>query len=308
MGDYDHDGHQDLALSTAGEESGAMLLRRGPFTADSSSTTSLVQGYQFSAPRAVTTGDFDGDGRDDLAVTYDGMETAGTHVLSKTSGGWKSIWTTGDHGSALVAGDLNGDQATDLAIGLVQANPDADSTLCEDRLGGAVAMFLGKPGTTLGGIATCATQSSRAVGGTAEAEDNFGASLAVADVDRGGHDELFVGVSQEGAGTQAKAGSWYSLTILQDGTPVGSPRTQNTERVPGTAEAGDRFGGAVASGDYNGDNYLDIAVGAPGENAGSGGVWDFPSREEGEPLPILSVTPGSLGLRGAVEFGGTISR
>ncbi|WKX69481.1 FG-GAP repeat protein [Streptomyces sp. XD-27] len=308
VGDYDHDGHKDLALSTAGEEGGAMQLRRGPFTADSSTTTSLIEGYQFAAPQAVTTGDFDGDGSDDLAVTYDGMEMAGTHVLSKASGDWKGIWSTGDHGSALVAGDLNGDQRTDLAIGLVQANPEADSTLCEDRLGGAVAVILGKPGTTLGGIATCATQSSRAVGGTAEAEDNFGAALAVADVDRSGHDELVVGVSHEGVGTQAKAGAWYSLSILQDGTPVGSPRTQSTERVPGTAEAGDRFGGAVASGDYNGDNYLDITVGAPGENASSGGVWDFQSREEGDPLPILSVTPGSLGLRGAVEFGGTINR
>jgi hypothetical protein len=42
--------------------------------------------------------------------------------------------------------------------------------------------------------------------------------------------------------------------------------------VPGTDEAGDTFGAAAAVEDINGDGYADVAVGAPGENIGAGGV------------------------------------
>ncbi|CAN5603938.1 FG-GAP repeat protein [soil metagenome] len=41
--------------------------------------------------------------------------------------------------------------------------------------------------------------------------------------------------------------------------------SQATVGVPGVAEAGDLFGGALASGDFDADGYADLAVGAPGE-------------------------------------------
>jgi len=39
-------------------------------------------------------------------------------------------------------------------------------------------------------------------------------------------------------------------------------------QVGGTPEAGDRFGSAVAAGDFNGDGFADLAAGASGENVG----------------------------------------
>lgn len=42
--------------------------------------------------------------------------------------------------------------------------------------------------------------------------------------------------------------------------------SQNTSGVPGNAEAGDRFGESVATGDLNGDGYADLAIGAPRED------------------------------------------
>ncbi|MFF7979860.1 FG-GAP-like repeat-containing protein [Streptomyces sp. NPDC007901] len=48
--------------------------------------------------------------------------------------------------------------------------------------------------------------------------------------------------------------------------------TQNSAAVPGTAEKGDAFGSALASGDLNRDGYADLVVGADGENGGAGTV------------------------------------
>ncbi|MFG3289399.1 VCBS repeat-containing protein [Streptomyces sp. NPDC048179] len=48
--------------------------------------------------------------------------------------------------------------------------------------------------------------------------------------------------------------------------------TQNSAAVPGTAEKGDAFGSALASGDLNRDGYADLVVGAAGENGGAGAV------------------------------------
>ncbi|MEV5841133.1 FG-GAP and VCBS repeat-containing protein [Streptomyces sp. NPDC051985] len=48
--------------------------------------------------------------------------------------------------------------------------------------------------------------------------------------------------------------------------------TQNSAAVPGTAEKGDAFGSALASGDLNRDGYADLVLGAAGENGGAGAV------------------------------------
>ena len=49
---------------------------------------------------------------------------------------------------------------------------------------------------------------------------------------------------------------------------------QGTSGVSGAPEASDYFGGALATGDFDGDGYADLAVGVPGEDLGSPVVGD----------------------------------
>ena len=65
---------------------------------------------------------------------------------------------------------------------------------------------------------------------------------------------------------------------------------QNSPGVPGTSEAGDRFGTATALADVNGDGCADLIVGAPGENADAGR------------LTVLHGSPGGLTTAGARAF------
>ncbi len=311
-GDFDKDGDKDIAFNSHFDESSSVVVRSGPFTEGSSAKLSRVDGWHFGGPSVLASGDFDGDGGDDLAISYKGMEISGTTVRSRTaSGEWQTVWDTPDSSrTALATGDFDGDGSDDLAIGDVQANPETESTNCEDRLGGAVLTVFGKKGGKLGdGGHSCTTQGSPQVAGTPEAEDDFGAHLAVANLDRDGIDELVVGADTEAVGTAKDAGTYWVLASLGTGQPFTGPSfSQNSAGVAGTAEAGDRFGAAVATGDYNGDTYPDVAVGAPGEDEGKGGVWYAPTPKDGPKPPVTSVTPGKLGLAGARAYGGVLGR
>ncbi|MEU6995896.1 FG-GAP and VCBS repeat-containing protein [Streptomyces sp. NPDC046465] len=311
-GDFDKDGDIDIALNSHFDETNAVVVRPGPFTAGSPSKVSRVTGWHFAGASALAAGDFDNDGGDDLAISYHGMEISGTTVQSRGSdGAWKETWSSADSSdTALATGDFDGDGTADLAVGNMRPNPEAEGTYCEDILGGAIAVVYGKNGGKLGdGGASCTAQSNPGVGGIAEAGDNFGARLATGDLDGNGTDELITGADTEAVGTVKDAGGYWVLSSSGIGQDFSGPAyTQNSAGVAGTAEAGDRFGAAVATGDYNGDGLPDVAVGTPGEDGSKGGVWYSPSAKTGPKPPVTSVTPGKLGLAGARSYGAVLGR
>jgi len=124
-------------------------------------------------------------------------------------------------------------------------------------------------GITLGGTSVSAAAphhvESAAASGPAAA-----AAGRTADVDGDGYDDLVVGAPDGEAKGFAKAG-YLALTFgSKNGIGVGRHQllTQAYTGVPGTPEAGDRFGSAVALGDVDGDGHADLVVGSSGEAIG----------------------------------------
>ena len=80
-----------------------------------------------------------------------------------------------------------------------------------------------------------------------------------------GYADLAVGVPHEDEAKQTDSGAVNIIYGSAEGlTEVGNKFfTRNTPGVPGLVQKGAQFGKALAAGDFNGDGFTDLAVGAP---------------------------------------------
>ncbi|WP_019877320.1 FG-GAP-like repeat-containing protein [Sporichthya polymorpha] len=165
-----------------------------------------------------------------------------------------------------LAGDLNGDGFGDIVV----------TEYGRTRLQGGIHVYYGTAnGLTAEPAGTAPddeflTQDSPGVPDKSEDSDEWGAALAVADFNGDRCADVAVGAPGENGTTGAVTILYGSPTGLI--TATGRPRplhlSQNTPGVPDAAEPNDRFGAALAAGDFDGDGLADLAVGAPGETKG----------------------------------------
>jgi hypothetical protein len=178
-------------------------------------------------------------------------------VFFQGSGGVGGRLEDGDRfGSAVAKGDFDGDGIFDLAVGA------PGEAVGSDVAAGAVNVLMGSSGGLTGG--PLFTQSNPEPG------DQFGAALAAGDFDDDGVFDLAVGAPGEDIGATGNAGA---VTVLYGSpaglTGAGSQILFQGGGAGGTAETGDAFGSAVASGILGGDGITDLVVGAPGEDIGA---------------------------------------
>lgn len=209
--------------------------------------------------------------------------------------GWESYakW----FGHVLVAGNFNGDQdlgedAVDLAIGAPESSiPEQDgldSTFGlpsgRGRSPGAGLVFLAP--RTAGAVSTALRVLSQDRMGLSEKSDNFGWSLAAADFDRDGLDDLAIGSPNErmvgpDLSGERRMGALYFRFGNAGAWAVGGgiPQVPHacfdyTDAVRGRtfSRSGDRFGAVLLPALDDGDAAIDLVVGAPETDVESGRV------------------------------------
>jgi hypothetical protein len=286
-GDFDGNGYPDLAVGIPGQDVVGMTDAGAVQIFRATSAGIITQGKQFWTQRSVgiqdepqpgerfgsalASADFNGDGIDDLAVgvpsqdlTY--IDQGAVHVIYGTFAGLSSQrsqfltnaegaeFVRATMGTSLAAGDINGDGIADLAIGA----PGWLDTV------GVVAIAYGSSA----GLGR-RFMNSQTLGGLAS-DDWLGGSLTVADFNGDGFADVAAGsagkdvsgMQDAGAVTVFYGQAGFALTFQQFWH-------QNSYGVQDRIDPGDRFGMSLASGDFNGDGFADLAIGSALEDAGS---------------------------------------
>jgi hypothetical protein len=195
-----------------------------------------------------------------------GLSAAGNQLWHQDAGGVEDSAEPADRfGSALAAGDFNGDGFGDLAIGIrfEDVGTIADA--------GAVNVLYGSPAGLTAVGSELWNQDASGISNAAEANDRFGSALAAGNFGKSARADLAVGVPYENIGGRANAGAVNILYGRTGGLSGMGDQVwyQDRRGIGGAAQANDRFGSALAAANFGQGSRADLAVGLPLEDVGT---------------------------------------
>ncbi|WP_330289790.1 FG-GAP and VCBS repeat-containing protein [Streptomyces sp. NBC_00576] len=266
--DFNADGYGDLAVAATGKEvsgrtdQGTVTVLWGSRTGLSGGTSipARVNDSYARMGSDLAVGDFNGDGKKDLAVVAGGKAYVYRGAISRSgvAGSVTTVDKDAFNATALIAGNVTGDNKTDLVVIGDVATP---TYIASD------AWFV-KGGSTLTPGRTLRLERVNGNGGEADR----GGDGVIADFNKDGKGDIAIGTPLFSK-YRGQVSIWYGAAA----GPAKSARfTQNTPGIADNAETYDSFGAHIAAGDINGDGRQDLAISADGETLGgkpyAGGV------------------------------------
>lgn len=198
--------------------------------------------------------------------------------------------------------DINGDGIGDLAVGALQAPvtvDTADASMNVQIGPGRAYVFLGNKDAKTQWAAAEPVPEFTLDDPDATSGDLFGVQVVSAgDLDGDGFADLAVGAACAPKTPSCGSGKVHLYRGGPSGLSAASPTPDTTLTGSGTDT---RFGGAIAAGDFDGDGYSDLAVGAPSE----GNVYIF--RGGSDIFTTTTHTPAWTLMGYPPGFGGSIA-
>lgn len=277
---------------------------------------------------AVATGDFDGDGADDLAIglrnddnPLAGLSDIGQVQIRFGAAGSgldelvspKYLWQggafpvddpePGDHfGESLAVGDFDGDGFDDLAIGI----PGEDVGTISNA--GAIEVRYGAANRSdaLTSRRQFWSENTTGVPDAAGTDDEFGHALAAGDFDGDTFDDLAIGVPLESVNGVTDAGR--AIVLYGSAAGIGAVGAQtldeDTPNVPFDPVTNDHFGFALVAADFDNNGFCDLAVGVPDFNTSRGVVLGLRGSSSGVLGDInYRYQQGTFGVGDVAEVG-----
>ena len=297
MADLDGDGYRDIIIGSIGTDglgnvkpnSGSVDIIWGNTRANLGASKDLLTQSDVHIDGAdtgdqtgtfVVAGDFDADGRADLAIGAalgDGPGNIRTDCgevyifYGRTRAAWSLLTSVtqrdvvvygadpaDNSGISLAVGDVDGDGAIDLLIG----GSNMDGPANGRNAAGGVHLLWGGPRPEGGSV----DLGSVVLIDGADAGDLAGRSLACGDLDKDGLADIVIGVPNgAGPGNARSQGGEVAVLWGRSKLAMGQYKDLRTDTdiaVYG-ADAGDNAGTGVRVADFDGDSFGDLVIGDP---------------------------------------------